>query len=318
MANEKVVKKYVCAICNYSTLKKVDYNKHMLTLKHKKSINNNNNGDNKKIYEKLMFVCDCGKSYKHHSSLCYHKKKCAYIKTENEKIEKEELEPEEKEEIEETEETEETEKEGINYKELVMNLLNDNKELRNILLEQNSKIIEIIPKIGNTNNTINNKQRFNINVFLNETCKDALNMSDFIKSIEVSLEQLDFTKANGLEKGITKVIMDNINNLSVDKRPIHCTDIKRDTLYVKEDDKWEKDKDKAIVKKAINDISNKNYHTVRDWMDDNPDYSKIDEKQDFFARTISALGKPLGTVDDKIIKRLSTNTYIKDLKDEQN
>ena len=133
-------------------------------------------------------------------------------------------------------------------------------------------------------------------------------MSDFIKSIEVSLEQLDFTKANGLEKGITKVIMDNINNLSVDKRPIHCTDIKRDTIYVKEDDKWEKDKDKAIVRKAINDISNKNYHTLRDWMDDNPNYRKIDEKQDFFARTISALGKPLGAVDDKIIKRLSTNT----------
>ena len=302
MANEKVVKKYVCAICNYSTLKKVDYNKHMLTLKHKNNI---------------MFVCDCGKSYKHHSSLCYHKKKCAYRKTENEKIEKEELEPEETEETEEPEEIEEIEKEGINYKELVMNLLNDNKELRNILLEQNSKIIEMLPKIGNTNNTINNtnsnnKQQFNIQVFLNEECKNAMNMSEFIKSIKVSFEQLDFTKREGLEQGLSNIILKNISSLNVNERPIHCTDTKRETIYVKEDDKWEKDKDKSMIKNAIRDISHKNYHTLKEWMDDNPNYSKIDDKQDFFARTISVIGKPLSTVDDKVIKKICLNTYVKD------
>ena len=303
-----IYKEYICEKCDFKSSNKTDYNRHLLTAKHKKMKNdsemivndsdfydNSINNTNTIINENKIWKCICGKVYKWDSSYYRHKKKCNY---EHKPIT------------------------GKLSEELITKFmytqLEENKELRNILLEQNSKIIEIIPKIGNTNNTINNKQRFNINVFLNETCKDALNMSDFIKSIEVTLEQLDFTKANGLEKGITKVIMDNMNNLSVDKRPIHCTDIKRDTIYVKEDDKWEKDKDKAIVKKAINDISNKNYHTLRDWMDDNPDYSKIDEKQDFFARTISALGKPLGTVDDKIIKRLSTNTYIKDLKDEQN
>ena len=279
-------KKYVCLICNVTTSSKKDYIKHLTTSKHKKremEISGNEISPNIPILENKFICVNCNRTFKTNSGKWKHIKKCNFEEIKNEEID---------------------------YKELVMNLLNDNKEMKNILKE-------IIPKIGNINNTnntntINNKEKFNINVFLNETCKDALNMSDFIKSIEVTLEQLDFTKANGLEKGITTVKMDNMNNLSVDKRPIHCTDIKRDTIYVKEDDKWEKDKDKAIVRKAINDISNKNYHTLRDWMDDNPNYRKIDEKQDFFARTISALGKPLGAVDDKIIKRLSTNTYIKD------
>ena len=139
-----------------------------------------------------------------------------------------------------------------------------------------------------------------------------MNMSEFIKSIKVSFEQLDFTKREGLEQGLSNIILKNISSLNVNERPIHCTDTKRETIYVKEDDKWEKDKDKSMIKNAIRDISHKNYHTLKEWMDDNPNYSKIDDKQDFFARTISVIGKPLSTVDDKVIKKICLNTYLKD------
>ena len=104
---------------------------------------------------------------------------------------------------------------------------------QNQINKQQTQISELIPKVGN-NNTINNNQKFNIHVFLNEQCKDALNLSDFVKSLHVTLEQLDFTNKNGLADGISKTIIDNMSKLSIYERPLHCTDIKRETLYIKE------------------------------------------------------------------------------------
>ena len=155
----------------------------------------------------------------------------------------------------------------------------------------------IAPKLGNNNTTnshnTNNTNQFNINVFLNEDCKNAINMSEFIKSIEVSLEQLDLTKTKGLEKGITKVIMDNMNKLSVHERPLHCTDTKRETLYIKDDDKWEKDKDQTKIKEVIKKTQNKNYTALKKWKDENPDYMGDDAKQIYYAKAMSAAGKPI-------------------------
>ena len=188
---------------------------------------------------------------------------------------------------------------------------------------QNGTLKELLPLIGNsttnnstTNNTINNNQHFNINVFLNEKCKDAINMSDFIKSIEVSLEQLDYTKTEGLEKGISNVIMENMNKLSVYERPIHCTDLKRETLYIKDNDIWEKDKTKEKIKKAINKTSNKNYTALVKWTEENPDFMEHDDKQLYYAKAMSKIGKPLNGIDDKIVKNVCNNTYIKDIKDD--
>jgi hypothetical protein len=127
-----------------------------------------------------------------------------------------------------------------------------NKEMREIIIKQQDQISELLPKIGNnfiTNNNNNNK--FNIQVFLNERCKDAINMSDFIKSIQVSLQQLDYTKQNGIVNGLSNVIIENMNKLGLYQRPIHCTDIKRESLYIKDDDNWEKDVNKEKIRKAI-------------------------------------------------------------------
>jgi hypothetical protein len=194
-------------------------------------------------------------------------------------------------------------------------MINENKELRNQNQELTNTIKELVPQIGNNNtnnshNTTNNQ--FSINVFLNEQCKDAINMSDFIKSIEVSLEQLDFTKTNGLEKGISNVIMENMSKLSLYERPVHCTDTKRETLYIKDNDTWEKDKNKEKIKQVIKKTSNKNYTALTNWTKENPDFMEDDEKQMFYAKAMSKLGKPMDGIDDKIVKKICNETYVKD------
>ena len=171
-------------------------------------------------------------------------------------------------------------------------------------------VIIAVPKIGNNNTIQNNK--FNIQVFLNEKCKDAINMTDFIKSIQVSIEQLDFTKQNGLADGLSKTIMDNMNKLSVFERPMHCTDVKRETLYIKDENEWSKDATKEKIKKAIKKASGKNYNALQDWKSTNPDFLVNDSKTDYFTKTITVIGKSGDATEDKIIKNLCKETYIKD------
>tara|TARA_B100000965_G_scaffold90472_2_gene73692 strand:- start:7163 stop:8029 length:867 start_codon:yes stop_codon:yes gene_type:complete len=277
--------------------------RHLSTLKHKICENTKFDEENTnekvekvaKIEEDKLFVCECGKQYRHQSSLWNHKKKCTY----------------EEEEEEECEEIKNSNSNGIS-EELVV-------KLNEIVVNSVQTVIkELAPQIGtqigtqNNTNTINNNQRFNINVFLNEKCKDAMNMSDFIKSIEVSLQQLDLTKTKGLEQGITNVIMENMSNLSVYERPIHCTDMKRETIYIKDDDKWEKDGDKTKIKYAIKKTSGKNYDALVKWTKENPDFMDSDDKQRYYALALSKLGKPLNGIDDKVIKKICNQTYIKD------
>ena len=300
--NEITKKKYSCEVCDFITFKKTDYERHLLTDKHKKRINDDfikNEITENELTENKKFVCKCGKEYKYKQGLSVHKKKCNY---------------EEK-----CVEITEINTKPIISQELVLTMINENKELRNQNQELTNTIKELVPQIGNNNtnnshNTTNNQ--FSINVFLNEQCKDAINMSDFIKQIEISLEQLDFTKTNGLEKGLTHAIMENMNKLSVYERPMHCTDVKRETLYIKDNDTWEKDKDKSKIKQVIKKASNKNYTALTNWRKENPDFMEDDDKQMFYAKAMSKLGKPLDGIDDKVIKHLCNNTKIKEIKDE--
>ena len=291
---EKTDKKYSCINCNYFTSNKTDYYRHLSTEKHKKRIS-----EDKSLTEftaKIVnYTCKCGKEYKSRQGVYNHKKKCTYEEKCVEIIDNN-IKP-------------------IISQELVLDIINENKEQRNQIQELTNTIKELVPQIGNNNtnnshNTTNNQ--FSINVFLNEQCKDAINMSDFIKSIEVSLEQLDFTKTNGLEKGISNVIMENMSKLSLYERPVHCTDTKRETLYIKDNDTWEKDKNKEKIKHVIKKTSNKNYTALNNWTKENPDFMEDDEKQMFYARTMSKLGKPIDGIDDKIVKKICNETYVKD------
>ena len=280
-----------CDKCKYVANRKSDLVKHLKSKKHNDTLNDT---------KKSTYSCVCGKIYKFHSGYYRHKKKCDII-----------------------------ENKGINNdisntqlaisNDTIIQILNDNKELKNIIIQQQNQLLkqqekfsELIPKVGNNNNnTINNNQKFNINVFLNEQCKDAINLSDFIKSINVTIEQLDFTKQNGLADGLSKTIIDNMSKLSIYQRPMHCTDIKRETLYIKEDNEWSKEKAKEKVKNVIRKTSSKNYNALMDWKTLNPDYMNNEDKTDYFTKTISTIGKSTDSIDEKVIKKLCKETYVK-------
>tara|TARA_B100000780_G_scaffold148795_1_gene103997 strand:- start:2260 stop:3222 length:963 start_codon:yes stop_codon:yes gene_type:complete len=320
MADSKPVKpvnpvnKYICLCCDYKCNRKYDYDQHLATQKHKKT----DNLTNPAIMAKLVneFVCMCGKKYKHKQSLFKHQKKCDYEEHVCVEIKKPttdisgdivailmgQLEKQRDESKEQMEKQRDEIKEQSDKK--------DKQMMEQIELLTNT-IKDMIPKMGNNNNITNNNQ-FNINMFLNEECKDAINMSDFLKSIEVSLAQLQYTTNNGLEKGVTRVIMDNMNKLSKYERPLHCSDVKRETIYIKENDIWEKDTNKEKLKNVIKNASGKNYTALTNWNKENPNFMRCDDKQMFYAKTISAIGKPIDGVEDKIIKQICKDTYVKE------
>ena len=293
----KIPKQYKCEKCYYITCNKKDFNKHLLTEKHIILTNVDNNSQ--KIPDKT-FSCECGKNYKHRQSLSVHKKKCVLIIENTGLI------------------TIEDKKEILELKEDNKELKEDNKELKNMIKElikenakQQEQISELIPKIGNNNNNNIQNNKFNINMFLNEQCKDAINMSDFIKSLHITFEQLDFTNKKGLADGLSKSIIDNMNKLSIYQRPMHCTDVKRETLYIKDEDSWSKDKSKEKIKGAIKKASSKNFNALMDWKMSNPDYMNSEDKTDYFTKTISTIGKPSSSIDEKVIKNLCKETYVK-------
>tara|TARA_Y100000389_G_C17439386_1_gene507626 strand:- start:438 stop:1397 length:960 start_codon:yes stop_codon:yes gene_type:complete len=319
MDNEKMPDFYYCEKCDFKCIKKSNYEAHLLTRKH-----NYGNNDNKKMPKNAaaIYICNlCNKEYKFASGLSRHKKKCF----ENSEL----CEPIIKENI--------INNNIINNnivnslsKDMIVDLIKENSEIKELICkqsekieEQNKQITQLLPKINNTtniNNHITNnanvKQKFNINIFLNEHCKDALNMNEFINQIEVSLDQLDITKSKGLAEGLSNVLIESISKLSLYERPLHCTDIKRETLYIKNNNSWEKDSNKTKIKKAIKDASNKQYKTLQQWTQENPDLDKNDKKQEYFAKTISAIGKDSNKIEDKVIKKICSNTYLKESFDE--
>lgn len=237
---------FFCEKCDYVTCDKKNYNKHLLTEKHKR-------GEvpqkiPKTTPEKSPIICTCGKVYKYNSGLSKHKKLCNIYQDEikskcvtaDNKIDAN----------------------------LVRELIEHNKDLQQQLLLTNSVI---------TNNNTNHNH-FNISVFLNEQCKNAVNFDDFIDNIRISHEDLENNARLGFVDGISKIIMDNLNQLTLTERPIHCTDVKRDTIYLKHENKWKKDKPevKEILDKSIRSVSYKSIGSLIQWKQVHPDYADPD------------------------------------------
>jgi hypothetical protein len=294
-----------CETCDFVTGNKFNYLKHLDTRKHKTLTKTDINLAKDATPN---FVCLCGKSYKHRQSLYAHKKVCfkkdvaiGETALEHSNINENSI----------------TNNENNDFKDLVCKMMTENNEIKAMLIKENqelrSQIKELIPKVGNntiTNNNINNK--FNIQIFLNEQCKDAINIKDFIESIKISLQQLEQIQNKGLVDGLATAILENIGRLSLYERPIHCTDIKRETLYIKHDDIWEKDETKQNIKKAIKELSHKPYSTLKEWLDNNPNYMDDENKQNYFIQTTRSLGQKCESIDTKVIKKICINTYIKD------
>lgn len=283
---------FFCDICDYVTSNKKDYNKHINTIKH---INN------KKSPEHNM-GCECGKTYINRSSLFNHRKVCPMTcKDGDEKV----VECEENLvlQVQEGEKDEKGENdENIKItKDMFLKLINDNQEMIKIIKEQQQQINLIIPKISNigptTNNntTMNNTNNtnFNLNFFLNEKCKDALNMSEFIESLKITLEDLQYSRSNGLVQGISNVMIRGLKELDIYKRPIHCTDVKRDTMYIKDKEKWEKDEKHEKIKNTIIKIANKERNAISSWVDINPDWFDTEAKQMEYLTLVNKVCEPI-------------------------
>ena len=301
---QKNAKNFCCETCDFVTCNKFNYLKHLDTRKHKILTKT----DTKLAKDASQtYICACGKSYKHRQSIYAHKKTC--LKSKNIETTVSEV------------ANNNNNDNNNDFKDLVCKMMTENNEIKNMLIKENqelrSQLKELIPKVGSNNsvttnnNNINNK--FNIQIFLNEQCKDAINIKDFIQSIKISLQQLEQIQSMGLVEGLASAILENIGRLSLYERPIHCTDIKRETLYIKHDDIWEKDETKQNIKNAIKELSHKPYCTLKEWLDNNPNYMDDENKQNYFIQTTRSLGHKCDSIDTKVIKKICFNTYIKDV-----
>ena len=292
--SEKMCKKveYRCEYCDFKCSNKYNYNNHLKTKKHKlltntdqNTIKNAENALKNANLEKKVFICECGMEYKHKQSLYNHKKKCIYDININDN----------------------------NYKELLLTLINENKEMRKMMQDQQKQMYELFPKIGNNNNnnTNNVKQKFNINVFLNEQCKDALTMNEFVDKIDISMKNLLITKDKGLGEGLSNIIIDNMNKLSLYERPMHCTDKKRETLYVKNEE-WEKDDKKEQINKLLKNVEKKQVRNINQWTDEHPNYMDSELLQEQYINLVKGCTGSIDDCKDKVIRKVCDNVYLTD------
>ncbi len=289
--NAKNAKLYNCELCDFNCSKKSNFDKHLSTDKHK--ILTNPNGENANPTAE-DFICLCGKTYKHLSTLCAHKKKCELI----------------------------LKKEISTDNNVINTLINENKSLKEFMMEQNADFKNIILEVcknfqpGTINNNNSHNKTFNLQVFLNETCKDAMNIMDFADSIKLQLTDLENVGEYGFVNGISKIIIKNLQEMDINLRPVHCSDLKREVAYVRENGKWEKDTpDNKLIKKAIKRVAHRNIRQIPEWKKLYPDcgLSDSNKSDQYNALTIEAMGGR-GDDDDgkanKIVRKIMKNVVI--------
>jgi hypothetical protein len=278
-------KKYCCKNCDYVTNKKSNYDRHILTAKHQLDDKWMTKNEPSEPTIEKTFECSCGKKYKYRQGLHKHQTKCNYVET----------------------------TENIDYKEMFLKMMKQNNELMN-------QVTDLIPKVGNNNNnTINNKNKFNINIFLNEECKDAITIDEFIKKIEVSLSNLLTTQNKGISEGVSDIFIENMNKLSLYERPMHCTDVKGEIVYIKSDDDgekvgWKLDRQNRELKEALQKISKVQQQNLKKWTDEHPNWEKDPKLQKEYMKLVKNATDDLkeNKREEKVIKKLCNNSYLND------
>ena len=294
----KVPTIFICNLCDYSSSRKSQYDRHILTSKHK----NLTNANKLSSESSNNFNCkNCNKNYKSRVGLWNHKKICdtKIIKLINDK-----------------------KIENLNQEitpSMILNVIQQNQEFKDLLLEQNKIIVEMSKNVtnNNSNNNINSHNKtFNLQLFLNETCKDAMNIMDFVDSIKIQLSDIESIGQLGFVNGMSKLIIKNLNALAENMRPVHCSDPKRDSLYVKDANVWEKeDSENKKIKKAIKYISHKNICALPEWKAKYPDciYSDSKKSDQYNHIIIEAMGGSGDNDDekaDKIVKKIAREVTI--------
>jgi hypothetical protein len=283
----KNINKFICEICDFSCCKKGDWNRHIMRPKHI-NLTLSNTSDEKNIY----FCEICKKKYNSRNGLWNHKKKC---NQNNETIN-------------------DNKNDEPTDKELIMLLIKENSELKHMVLD-------VYQKIQPMNNTVNshnitNNKTFNLQFFLNETCKDAMNIMDFVDSIKLQLSDLENVGKNGFIEGISDIIVKNLNSLDETKRPVHCTDSKREVMYVKDENKWEKENEtKLKLRTAIKKVARKNTQMLSQFRTNHPDCLKSESKlSDKYNKLVfeamGGKGDNDSEKEDKIIKNIAKEVVI--------
>jgi hypothetical protein len=293
--------KFSCEQCDFNTSKKNEWNRHLLTRKHVDRTILEQNGT--KCASNANYICKkCSKMYNARNSLWYHEKKCAF---------KEDL-YEENKIISENIPTDE-----LTLKEMFIKVVEQNQAILLENQEMRKLLQETIPKIGNTTNNTTNNNQFNLQFFLNETCKDALNLTDFVEQIKLQLSDLDMIGRVGYVEGMSKIFMRNLHALDVFKRPIHCSDLKRETLYVKDKNAWEKENGENIkIKRAIKQVECKNIRQIPQWRAENPTAEDTETKKHMEYQNILLEAMGGSTLEDdnkkheKIVKNIAKEVVI--------
>lgn len=279
MNTKKVPKssdKFCCKNCDYTTSRKSQYERHLLTAKHQR-IQENTVKSSKK---EQTYTCEiCEREYKFHSGLWKHKKTCV-------PLDEATANPQTTTFITTTSEIPDNDRYEL-LTNTILELVKKNDELT-------SSIVEISKQIGNNNNNtnINSNNKFNLNVFLNEKCKHAMSLTDFVKSLEITMDDFIQTGELGFVDGLSRVMIERINNMDLYNRPIHCTDLKRETLYIKDAEKWEKDANKEQLRKAVKGVAYKNDSMRPIWYSETPDVDVLGTEncEKFLKYSQSALG----------------------------
>ena len=285
-ANENMLPKYCCKSCDYKCSKKSSWLQHLNTSKHQQAYLalNKANEDN------LCFCCEkCGKNFKHQSSYCRHKKICQICP--------------------------EIQNKAINNNESILD-----KDLMLMLIKQNTELMEIVKNhSNNVTNNINtncNNKTFNLQLFLNETCKDAMNITDFVDSVNLQLSDLEDVGRLGYIEGISNIIIKNLKSLDESKRPLHCTDKKRETIYIKDKGHWEKEDDnKTILKQSIRKVTNKNIRLINQFREKYPECRKSessisDKYNKMIIEAMGGAGDNTAEKEEKIIRNIAKNVAI--------
>jgi hypothetical protein len=272
--------KFICETCDYKSSRKSQYERHLMTSKHKMTTEGLQNGL-QKVPKSSKNICECGKEFSNRQNLYRHKKKCDSTQ-ENIIMTVEEHPPEN----------------NQSSTDLILELLKQNQEFKELIIEQNKQMLEMskdrnITNNNNCNNNLTQNNNFNLQVFLNETCKDALNLSDFLESLILTLTDFENFGPLGYCGGISNILVKGLNNLDITKRPIHCSDLKREVIHVKNNDTWAKDVDKEQMIKAIKAIEHKNVKQMNLWAKANPEYKDpTSKKSDLYTKLIdNSLGE---------------------------
>ena len=315
----KNAERFYCNLCCFKCSKYSNYLCHIKTKKHIQSANDNKMiiNDNADLSKNAEYICKCGNTYKYMSGLSRHKKKCGL---ENDKC------------VDNKPTTNDKLNTSLNLitPELIMELIKDNKELKQIILEQNNTINNLVKNgVSQTNTNVNtnslnnnNNKTFNLQFFLNETCKDAMNIMDFVDSIKLQLSDLEKVGEIGYTQGISNIITTNLKALDVTQRPVHCTDKKRETMYIKDENKWEKeDEQNTKLRKVIRRVANKNMRLLPVFREKYPEYnnssSKISDKYDKIAlEATGGFGGDDREKEEKIIHNISKCVIIDKYMDE--